>query len=141
MLTTLFVLISHPLFDWSCRKSPAALAKNFGEIVQESFKVRPDLSISSPIFKAAKKLYDLTRKKKYSKQSKSLLIKSEEVNLKACEIVIEGVVVRDEIREKRKNFEDLTTRRKRERVNNVIEMLESDIGLEEKVLEKLEMRK
>ena len=143
MLTTLFVLVSHALFDWSCRKSPAALAKNFGEIVQESFGVRPDLSTSSPIYKGAKRLYDLTRKKRNSKSSKSAVIKSEEVTLKAFEIEIEGVVVRDDpqIREKRKTFEDLTSRNsKKARVMNVVEMLQSDSGLEEKVLEKLEMR-
>ena len=143
MLTTLFVLVSHPLFDWSCRKSPTTLAQNFGEIVQESFGISPDLSISSPIYKGAKKLYDLTRQKKNSKQSKMRMMKNEEVNLKAFEIKIEGVVVRGdpEILEKRKNFEDLTSRTsKRARVTNVIEMLENDIGLEEKVLEKLETR-
>ena len=66
--------------------TPAALAKNFGEIVQESFGVRPDLSTSSPIFKGAKRLYHLTSKKKNLKRSKSAVIKSEEVNLKAFKI-------------------------------------------------------
>ena len=72
------------------------------------------------------------------------MIKSEEVTLKAYEIEIEGVVVRDdpEIRGKRKNFEELTSRTsKSKRVKNVVEILESDIGLKDKVLEKLDTRK
>ena len=166
MLTTLFVLVSHALFDWSCRKSPAALAKNFGEIVQESFGVRPDLSTSSPIYKGAKRLYDLTRKKRNSTSSKSAVIKSEVVNLKAFEIDLGSLTVKDdqnqrpvaadkpiqpEVQEplaieskslrKRKNFDELTSRMsKRARVKSVIEILEQDQGLEEKVLDKLETR-
>ena len=86
MKTTLFVLVSHTLFDWSCRKSPADLAKNFSEIVEESFGVRPDFSTSSPIYKGARMFYNLTRKKKNMKRRKSAMLKSEEVNLKAFEI-------------------------------------------------------
>ena len=41
MLTSLFLLVSHELFDWSCRRSPVDLANNFGEIVKESFGVEP----------------------------------------------------------------------------------------------------
>ena len=64
MITTLFVLVSHALFDWSCRKSPADLASNFSEIVKESFEVQPDLSTSLPSYISAKRVYDLTKKKK-----------------------------------------------------------------------------
>ena len=54
----------------------------------------------------------------------------------------EGVKDTQVVGEKRKNFEELTSRTsKRERVKNVVEMLESDIGLEDKVFEKLETRK
>ena len=93
MLTTLYVLVSHALFDWSARKSPSGLAKNFGEIVQDSFGVSPDISSASSIYKGARIFYDLARKKKNLKRSKGAVIKSEEVNLKAFDIEIEGGVI------------------------------------------------
>ena len=150
MITTLFVLVSHALFDWSCRKSPADLVSNFGEIVKESFGFQPDLSTSLPLYKGATRLYDLTRKKKNFKQSKNRVIKNEEVLLKSYEIDLGSVTVKDnqdiqknlDNKSKRKNFDELTSRSsKRVRVMNVVGMLESDSGLEEKVLEKLETRK
>ena len=90
MLTTLYVLVSHALFDWSARKSPSGLAKNFGDIIQDSFGVSPDISSASSIYSGARMFYDLARKKKNLKQSKGAVIKSEEVNLKAFDIEIEG---------------------------------------------------
>ena len=109
------MLVSHALFDWSARKSPSGLAKNFGEIVQDSFGVSPDISSASSIYKGARIFYDLARKKKNLKRSKGAVIKSEEVNLKAFDIEIEGGAVADKRGErvesddpkKRKNFEDL----------------------------------
>ena len=78
-------------------------------------------------------------------QSRETVIKNEEAALKAFEIDLGCLVVKDDeaIRgTKRKNFEELTSKSsKRARVMNVVEMLQSDIGLEEKVLEKLETRK
>ena len=44
MITTLFVLLSHPLFDWTCRRSKADLVKNLGEVVKVNFSLLPDLS-------------------------------------------------------------------------------------------------
>ena len=44
MITTLFVLLSHPLFDWSCRRPKADLVKNLGEVVKVNFSLLPDLS-------------------------------------------------------------------------------------------------
>ena len=82
MLTTLYVLVSHALFDWSARKSPSGLAKNFGDIIQDSFGVSPDISSASSIYRGARMFYDLARKKKNLKRSKGAVIKSEEVNLK-----------------------------------------------------------
>ena len=151
MLTTLYVLVSHALFDWSARKSPSGLAKNFCDIIQDSFGVSPDISSASSIYRGARMFYDLARKKNL-KQSKGAVIKSEEVNLKAFDVEIEGGAVADKrgergvsdvpnVNNKRKNFEDLHSRNKRARVKNVVDMLQGDKGLEEKVMEKLETRK
>ena len=80
------------------------------------------------------------------------MLKSEEVNLKAFEIdlgtltpiqpeVQEPLAIEKSLR-KRKNFDELTSKvSKRARVKSVIEILQQDQGLEEKVLEKLEVRK
>ena len=146
MLTSLFLLVSHELFDWSCRRSPVDLANNFGEIVKESFGVEPDLSISSPLHKGAKRLYKLAKLKKNVNKSKAAVVKCEEVNLKAFEIELGGKIVNvkdgQENKGKRKHFEDLASREsRRKRVKSVIEVLESDHGLEGKVLNQLELRK
>ena len=142
MLTTLFVLVSHHLFDWSCRGSKADLAQNFGQLVRDNFGVDPDLSLSSPLYKGASRLYDLVRKKKYVNKSRENVIKCEEGNLRAFEIELGNVAVKDEERGKRKHFYELSSKTsKRARVVNVVEMIQSDIGLEEKVLKKLEPRK
>ena len=114
--------------------------------MKENFGVDPDLSTSSPLFKGATRLYELVKKKKNVKKSKETVIKSEEANLKGFEIDLgeKAVTVKDgkEKSGKRKNFDELTSKdKKRMRVKNVIEMLDSDHGLEEKVLEKLELRK
>ena len=72
------------------------------------------------------------------------MIRLEENLLKAFKIDLGSKTLRDEqvVVRKRKNFEDLTSETsKNARLNNVVEMLESDIGLEQKVLEKLENRK
>ena len=144
MLTTLFLLVSHSLFDWSCRRSKTDLVNNLGEIVREKFGLVPDLSISSPLYKGATKVYNLTRKKKNVNQSRETVIKFEEAALKAFEIDLGGLVVKDDEAigvMKRKNFDELTSRSsKRARVMNVVGMLESDSGLEEKVLKELETR-
>ena len=81
MLTTLFVLLSHGLFDWSCRRSKADLVRNLGEIVKENFGLVPDLSPSSPLHKAAGKVYDLARKKKNLNKSRETVLKWEEVKI------------------------------------------------------------
>ena len=144
MLTTLFVLVSHHLFDWSCRGSKADLAHNFGQVVKDNFGVDPDLSLSSPLYKGATKLYKLVRKKKYVNKSRENVIKCEEENLKAFEIELGNLPVKDdkETVRKRKNYEDLTSKTsKRARVKSVIDILESDVGLEQKVMEKLEVKK
>ena len=114
--------------------------------MKESFGVEPDLSISSPLHKGAKRLYNLAKKKKNVNKSKATVLKCEEVNLKAFEIELGGKIVHvkdgQENKGKRKHFEELASREsRRKRVKSVIEVLESDFGLEEKVLNKLELRK
>ena len=165
MLTTLFVLVSHNLFAWSCRGSKADLVRNFGEIVKD-FGLVPDVSTSSTLFKGASKLYNLARKKKNARKSQETVIKCEEETLKAFEIDLGDLKTSEEedqnqsrramspykdllpevkeskLRGKRKNFDELkSSNKKRARVRSIIEILEEDTGLEKKVRQKLEMRK
>ena len=85
------------------------------------------------------------KKKKNARQSKETVIKCEEAILKAFEIELGSAVMKndDETRgTKRKNFDELNSKMSKiARVKNVIEILDSDRGLEEKVLDKLEVRK
>ena len=116
MLTTLFVLVSHSLFDSSCRRSKTDLVNNLGDIVKENFGLVPDLSVSSPLFKGAIKVYDLARKKKNVNQSKETLIKCEETALKSFQIDLGDVIVKDDEAfrgSKRKNFDEMTSRDKK----------------------------
>ena len=64
MLTTLYVLVSHALFDWSARKSPSGLAKN-----KESFGVSPDISTASSIYKGARMFYDQQQQQEVCRQN------------------------------------------------------------------------
>ena len=110
------MLVSHSLFDWSCRRSKTGLVNNLGDIVKENFGLVPDLSVSSPLFKGAEKVYKLAAKKKNVNKSKETLIKCEEKALKAFQIDLGGVIVKDDeaIRgSKRKNFDELTSRNKK----------------------------
>ena len=66
------------------------------------------------------------------------MIRLEENLLKAFKIDLGSKTLRDEqvVVRKRKNFDDLTSETsKNARLNNVVEMLESDMGLEEKAFE------
>ena len=130
MLTTLFVLVSHSLFDSSCWRSKTDLVNNLGDIVKENFGLVPDLSVSSPLFKGAIKVYGLARKKKNVNQSKETLIKCEETALKSFQIDLGDVIVKDDEAfrgSKRKNFDEMTSRDKKiARVKNVIDILETD---------------
>ena len=124
------MLVSHSLFDSSCRRSKTDLVNNLGDIVKENFGLVPDLSVSSPLFKGAIKVYDLARKKKNVNQSKETLIKCEETALKSFQIDLGDVIVKDDEAfrgSKRKNFDEMTSRDKKiARVKNVIDILESD---------------
>ena len=65
MQVSLHDIVSHQLFDWSLRKSKVLLVENFGEIVREISSCKEvDTSTSSPLFKAATKIYKLAKKKK-----------------------------------------------------------------------------
>ena len=65
MKISLHAILSHQSFDWSCRTSKcnAALAKKMEEIVRAA-PSRWTTAPSSPLFKAAIKIYNHVRKKK-----------------------------------------------------------------------------
>ena len=67
MELTLHALISNylKLFDLSCRSSKDALASNLEAILKDIAGLRQvDTVLSPPLFKTARDLYDLIRKKK-----------------------------------------------------------------------------
>ena len=71
MEVTLFLLLSHQSFDWSCRTSPTALVRNLEVIVKDIWNLKQvETAPSSPLFKAAKNIYNLVRKKKNLNQGK-----------------------------------------------------------------------
>ena len=65
---TLHSLVSHDSFDWTCRGNKAALLKNLVVVVLQLIGISEvDSSVSSPLFKAATKIYNLAKKPKNEK--------------------------------------------------------------------------
>ena len=85
MLTTLYVLVSYSLFDWSCPRSKTDLVNKLGDIVKEQFGLVSDLSVSSPFYKGATKVYNLTRKKKNVKHPQLAPPKAKSVRAAPCD--------------------------------------------------------
>ena len=157
-IISLFAILSHQSFDWSCRTKLKALVSNMGEVVRDMSRVsQVNITRSSPLYVAANKIYHMARAKKNVKKVKESFLESHRDILEKYEVKIdenEGEKsdkgqsvakkknpIQSEVN-KRKNFDDLkSAKSKRARVKSVIEILEEDQGLEEKVLEKLENRK
>ena len=162
MQISLHAVVSHQLFDWSCRTSRPALSKKVEEIVREIGSLQQvDTTPSSPLFKAATKIYDLVRKKKNGGLGKERFVERELKTLKSYEVnleekvsygvTVEGVqktegvqkkegvkeaegVKEKENRRKRKNFNQLKSEEiKRARLRNVVEIIKTDAGLEDEV--------
>ena len=114
---------------------------------------------SSPLFKAATKIYNLVRKKKNLNQGKKMFVKVEEDNLKNYVVKVEEKEEKDEEEKneeekheeereekkkdaKRKHFCELTSKKsKKARLSNVVNILKNDIGLEDELFEKMRKEK
>ena len=166
MEVSLHNILSHPTFDWSCRNSKVALSKNLEEIVKDLSSLRKvDTNPSSPVFKAAIKIYDLVKKNKnlgkekfVERESKTLenyVVKLEEKQGEADEGKSEKEENTEDVKmknakedegkvpvEKRKSFGDLKSKRqKTARVNNIINIIKEDAGVEDEVVARLKMAK
>ena len=158
MEVTLFAILCHQSFDWSCRTSKVALVSNMEEIVKDIGKLKKVETVpSSPLGKAAKRLYELVKKPKSANLGKEMFVKVEEDTLKKYKVKVEekqvdqiegkdedeevyrGVTKCDEEKElkqpkKRKSFSELKdTRSKKARLGNVLKIVEGDDGLGQEV--------
>ena len=75
--------------------SKADLVKNLGEVVKVNFSLLPDFSLTSSLFKGAKKVYDLARMKKYVNKNRVTVMKLEESCLKSFEIDLGNLTLSD----------------------------------------------
>ena len=90
MEVSLHAILSHKSFDWSCRTSKLALVSNLEEIVKDMGNLKQvETSTSSPLFKAATKIYNLVKKRKNANKGKDLFVTVEEDTLKEYEMKVE----------------------------------------------------
>ena len=156
MQVTLHSLVSHASFDWTCRGNKADLLKNLVVVVLQLIGISEvDSSVSSPLFKAATKIYNLAKKPKNVRQGLECFLKSEATVLKNHLVDIIGEVEekgedqesdgQKEVGEtklvngkRRKNFSELrSVNSKKARLSNVVKILQSDIGLEDEVFKNM----
>lgn len=152
MEVSLHAILSHKSFDWSCRTSKLALVSNLEEIVKDIGNLKQvETSTSSPLFKAATKIYNLVKKRKNANKGKDLFVTVEEDTLKKYEVKVEERQVEEKVEEqfeekenvkekddwrtrKRKNFNELKSAEiKKARLANVVDIIKADAGLEEEV--------
>ena len=75
MQASLHDILSHQSFDWSCRNSKLALVSNMEEIVKDIGNLKQvETAPSSPLFKAATKIYNLVKKRKKGNLGKERLM-------------------------------------------------------------------
>ena len=123
--------------------------KNLLEIVKDIGNVgQVETDPSSPLFKAATKIYNLVKKKRNVNSGLEKFLEVEEETLTEYEVTVEEKEGEEkEAKEKvergrRKSFNNLkSSTSKKARVDNVITMIKNDPGLEDVVVEKLKMEK
>ena len=117
-----------------------------------------DTGPSSPLFKAAITIYDLTRKKKNGNLGKERFVERELETLKSYEVKLEEKQGKldgsesekeentaDEVKKKvergkRKSFDELkSSKMKKARVDNIIQVIKADVGLDKHIVEQLKM--
>ena len=153
LAVSLYAILSH--LDWSCRTNKTALVKNMEVIVRDMGRLsQVDITPSSPLFKAANKLYNMTKMKKNVRKGKDSFMESEREILEKYEVKLEEQSEdeseeEEEIeseeklkRRRRKNFEDLKSRTsKKSRVDNIIKVIKEDVGLDKVVVDQLKETK
>ena len=76
-IISLFAILSHQSFDWSCRTKLKALVSNMGEVVRDMSRVsQVNITRSSPLYVAANKIYHMARAKKNVKKVKESFLES-----------------------------------------------------------------
>ena len=162
MQLNLHSIMSHKSFDWRCRGSKAALLQNLVLVVMVmgSFS-QEDSSISSHLLTAASKIYDMTRKPRYSHKSLQFFLEKENDALQEYMIEIKKKPnededvdggeskEKDELHEKkhkksgvkRKAYSELGKQRKKQRRSTVIHQIREDNGLEDDLFEELKVKK
>jgi hypothetical protein len=89
MMFSLFYFVSHSLFDWSKRQSPAGLAKNFAYILKCSENVDSvDITKGSQMYKAGQDFVNTVNKHRNKKSLAWILTKEKDLlNKKEFEVV------------------------------------------------------
>ena len=165
MQITLHSILTQQSFDWTCRRTKAALLDNMEEVVKEMTKVEVVArDSSSTLYKAMIRLYDLVRKPKNVRKGLEAFLKQEDEELRTYMLLIHEEAPEDEVgltdgeyddeegeeaeegeekkSRKKKNYDKLKTEKvKKARVENVVEMMRNDAGLENGVFEHLKVER
>ena len=168
MQISLHSILTHQSFDWTCRRTQAALLENMVVVVREMTKMEMVATDSSSIlYKAMVKLYHLVKKPKNVRQGFETFMKQESEVLESYMLVFGEEATEDELQltddvedgmheeenedgnedivkrrkySERKSYGELkTVRLKKARVANVMEVIKKDAGLGEDVLQHLLM--
>ena len=86
-------MLSHDSFDWRCRRNKTALLNSLVVVVLQLLGISEvDSGVSSSLFKAATKIYDLAKKPKNVRKGLECFLKSEATVLKNHLVDIIGEV-------------------------------------------------
>ena len=163
MQISLHSILTQQSFDWTCRRTQAALLENMVVVVKEMTKIEMvAMDSSSTLYKAMVKLYNMVKKPKNMRKGLAAFLKQEDEELRTYMLVIQEEVHEDEVRltdgeyddeedeeaeegeekksRKKKKYDKLKTEKvKKARVENVVEMMKNDAGLENDVFEHLKL--
>ena len=90
MQISLYSILSHESFDWTCRVNKSALMKNLVVVVSLLCNIsKVDSSLSSPLSKAATKIYDIAKKPKNLRKGLESFLEKEADVLKKHIVEIE----------------------------------------------------
>ena len=83
MQVSLHSLVSHDSFDWRCRRNKTALLNSLVVVVLQLLGISEvDSGVSSSLFKAATKIYDLAKKPKNVRKGLECFLNAEATVLK-----------------------------------------------------------
>jgi hypothetical protein len=152
MMFSLFYFVSHSLFDWSKRQSPAGLAKNFAYILKCSENVDSvDITKGSQMYKAGQDFVNTVNKHRNKKSLAWILTKEKDLlNKKEFEVVAAETVETEDSdyeyeevhQQRKKTFKNLQSRTSKiRRINDAIANIDNDEGIENEIVDNLRKRK